>query len=161
MNQISAATALNPGSQLWIIPNSENSPWTLKIDYYLNFLILKNLRHKPTQLDLELKNTILQTEIFSLNTFEKKDLPVQNIESGLLIYSENSLPNQWTYYLPFHKNPQIWIQKIHKTWQGLKQPSLRFFLPIGLSFNELEVEWKALTEFTDITIVSAEFKHEV
>ncbi len=147
---ISSASAFNPGSNLWVLPESSQCKWTLRIDYYLNFIILKNKRLPTPRIPKELKDILEKTEVFSTTQNFSR-----NVDSGLLIFSENALPSQWTFYQPISSGDhKAWISKVYKTWQGLNSPSLRFFLPQGLTPSELESEWIKLTDFMDFTVVN-------
>ena len=44
--------ALSPGADLWILPTLEESFWTQKIDYYLNFQISKQTSQETSVLIL-------------------------------------------------------------------------------------------------------------
>lgn len=127
---LSQASAFNPGSDLWIVPDLEKSQWTAKLDWHLNFQICKSTRHLPKELPAYLKEVIQQTEL-SLSTPEVDKDP-------LMISSSSLLPNKWVVIIPWQNDLNLWCEKLFKVWKDLNQPSLRIFLPPGQSAGLLQ-----------------------
>ena len=143
---LSQASALNQGAQLWVVPGSENSRWTMKIDWYLNFQISKASRHRPHATPLYLQKVAAETNLGEVSF-------VTESESPLLIPCHDLLPCRWTAMVPLHKNYGQWVGQISKLWESLDHPSFRVFLPAGQnagSFNEL---WQNQNKFEDFTVV--------
>ena len=65
MTLLSQAGALNSGHDLWVFPQYKGSFWTSKIDWMINFQILKNLRHHRQNIVPELNNILEANEIKS------------------------------------------------------------------------------------------------
>ena len=146
LSVLSQASALNPGSDLWIVPDAGNSRWSVKIDWYLNFQICKAERHVSRALPEFVSDVLSETGL------EKPALKYSP-QAPLLIPSENLLPNKWVAVLPLHKNYTQWVSDIARTWASLHNPTLRVFLPPGQnagSFNEL---WQSHHKFEDFTVV--------
>jgi len=146
MNVLSSASALNPGSDLWIVPDSPNCHWVQKLDWYLNFQIIKSQRH----LSPEVRNftKLIQREA-GLETYEHnipKDAP-------LMVTSESFFPNKWVVVLPMSASFGIWIKEVSNIWENLKQPTLRVFLPTGQNAGSFNKEWQKLHSFEDFTVV--------
>ncbi|MBC7371156.1 MAG: hypothetical protein H7326_06305, partial [Bdellovibrionaceae bacterium] len=97
MNILSQASALNPGSDLWIVPDFSNSKWTQKLDWYLNFQMIKASRH----LAPELRNyTLYVQRETGLPSFD----PSAAAPQALMITSEVYLPNKWVVMVPASEN---------------------------------------------------------
>ncbi|MBS1971018.1 MAG: hypothetical protein JSU04_11960 [Bdellovibrionales bacterium] len=146
MNILSSASAFNPGSDLWIVPDSASCHWVQKLDWYLNFQIVKSQRH----LSPETRNftKYIQKES-GLETYEislPKDAP-------LMITSEAFFPNKWVVVVPMTANFGIWVREVLGIWENLKQPSLRIFLPTGQNAGSFNKEWQKLHNFEDFTVV--------
>lgn len=143
---LSQASALNQGAQLWVVPGSENSRWTMKIDWYLNFQISKASRHQAPPSPLYLQKVAAETGL-------EKTSFVTASQSPLLIPCHDLLPCRWTAMVPLHKNYTEWVLQIEKLWESLERPSFRVFLPAGQNaggFNEL---WQNENKFEDFTVV--------
>ncbi len=152
MTPLSGASAFQPGSKLWIVSDTKSSSWTLRLDYYLNFLILKNFRHAPPTVSTQLVSILSATGLSS--ELQQTEKSLFNSEKPLLLYSENQFPNLWTLHLPYDGQLSAWIKKAHTYWKGLHSPSLRFFLPYQVDPLELENAWQSVSDFTDITVVN-------
>lgn len=144
---LSQASALNPGSDLWVLPALNESPWTTKLDWYLNFQICKASRHEsasvPSYLNEVLKETEQKAYVFKKGSAEHAAQP-------LMISSAPLLPNKWVVLISQKEN---WAQEVHEVWKGLKQPSLRVFLPPGQSAGHFQKEWQKYSDFQEFTVV--------
>lgn len=146
MNVLSSASAFNPGSDLWMVPDSPHCRWTQKIDWYLNFQIIKNQRH----LSPEIRNfTKLVLHETGLTTYEQ----VLPKSAPLMIVSEAFFPNKWVVVVPMTPHFSLWVQEISKIWENLKHPSFRIFLPTGQNAGSFHKEWQQYHSFEDFTVV--------
>jgi len=146
LSVLSQASALNPGSDLWIVPDLERSHWTAKLDWYLNFQICKSSRHQTAALPEFVENVMAETE----------QAPPQlnlNPASSLMIASPDLLPNKWVLVVPWSENMAEWTAAIFKIWSGLQEPTVRVFLPPGQSAGTLQQHWQKHHTFQDFTVV--------
>lgn len=146
LSVLSQASALNPGSDLWIVPDLEKSTWTAKLDWYLNFQICKSSRHETLPLPEFVDHVLTETELPN----KKQNLHAQ---LPLMISSEALLPNKWVVLVPWSDDIATWTESVFKVWKNLKEPSLRIFLPPGQSTGNLQVAWQAHHPAQDFTVV--------
>jgi hypothetical protein len=146
LSVLSQASALNPGSDLWIVPDLERSRWTAKLDWYLNFQICKSSRHQTAPLSEFVQEVLAETE---------QTAPQLSLEgpSSLMIASPELLPNKWVLVVPWTENMSAWTASIFKIWSGLQEPSVRIFLPPGQSAGSLQQHWQKHHTFQDFTVV--------
>lgn len=143
---LSQASALNPGSDLWIVPDLEKSQWTAKLDWYLNFQICKSARHETPQLSSFVSEVLAESEL--------EKIPVPTTKSWpLMIASERLLPCKWVVVVPWNGSISSWAEKSFEVWQNLKEPSLRVFLPPGQSTGSFEGSWNSYRGTQDFTVV--------
>lgn len=142
---LSQASALNPGADLWIVPDLERSHWTQQLDWYLNFQICKASRHVRPRLPDFVESVIAQTELVLTK------LPQTSPQ--LMIASENLLPNRWIIVMPWSEDLKAWTSESFKAWQQLKQPTLRVFLPPGQSTGAFQSMWESHHTSQDFTVV--------
>lgn len=143
---LSQASALNQGAPLWVVPDSGNSRWMMKIDWHLNFQISKASRHHAKAAPLYLQKVVAETGLKEVSFLTEP-------ESPLLIPCHDLLPCRWTAMIPLHRNYSQWVSQIGKLWESLDHPSFRVFLPAGqnaASFNEL---WQNEHKPEDFTVV--------
>jgi hypothetical protein len=146
MNVLSLASAFNPGSDLWIVPDFTGSRWAAKIDWYLNFQIASAQRH----LSPELRNfTVYVQKETGLDTYQ----PHLPKTAPLMITSENFFPNKWVVVIPTANDFGHWVRQISDVWENLKHPSLRVFLPTGQNAGSFHKEWQNHHTFEDFTLV--------
>lgn len=143
---LSQASALNPGSDLWIVPDFANSQWTAKLDWYLNFQICRASRHQSSPIPDYLNYVLEETEL------KKPAIPVED-QAPLMIATQQLLPNKWVVLIPWNGNLGEWVQQAFKVWQNLQQPSIRLFLPPGQSSGSLQHAWQAYSNWQDLTVV--------
>lgn len=146
LSVLSQASALNPGSDLWIVPDLEKSHWTTRLDWYLNFQLCKSSRHITPNLPSFVTEVLEETEL------EKRVFPISS-NAPLMIASEELLPNKWVVVLPWNGDLTKWTSSIFDIWQNLKEPSLRVFLPPGQSTGNLQAAWHTHHTFEDFTVV--------
>lgn len=149
MQKLSQASAFGSGSDLWILPPLENSSWTRKIDWYLNFQISRAKGHHSLTLSPELKEILTEND---LPFFELKKDPKR--PSPLLIASHSYLPNKMTLELPWSNELQTWVQDCHRHWDCLGRPPLRVFLPLNVNSESFLENWLEPQTSVDITLVN-------
>jgi hypothetical protein len=127
--------ALAPGADLWVVANLENSSWSQKIDWYLNFQILRAKTHQTAAPDSEMNQV--------LSRWEVEIPPAENLSSSpLMIVSSSSLPNHAVVMVPFEvANLRRWVEQVHGVWRCLDAPSLRVFLPNGQNAVKFAKAW--------------------
>lgn len=143
---LSQASALNPGSDLWIVPDLEKSQWTARLDWYLNFQVCKSARHQTQKLPGFINEVLDETEISKISVQSNSTAP-------LMIPSEKLLPNKWVVILPWQGDLNTWTAKALEIWRSLKQPSIRVFLPPGQSTGNLQSVFQSENGLSDLTLV--------
>lgn len=146
VNVLSQAGALNPGSDLWVVPQLGKSQWTSKLDWYLNFQLCKSSRHNSAHVPGFLNDVIKETE---LTKFYR---PVA-AAAPMMIASETLLPNKWVVVVPWNDNVSSWAESIFTVWSGLQKPTLRVFLPPGQSTGNFQQAWVKHHSNQDFTVV--------
>lgn len=146
LSVLSQASALNPGSDLWIVPDLERSRWTAKLDWYLNFQICKSSRHQTAALPEYVKTVLSETEQTTASV-------TLSVASSLMIASPELLPNKWVLVVPWTEDMTEWTAEIFKIWNGLQKPSVRVFLPPGQSAGSLQQHWQKHHTVEDFTVV--------
>lgn len=146
LSVLSQASAFNPGADLWIVPDLEKSPWTAKLDWYLNFQICKASRHVAPVMPPYVTEVLRDTE---LNVRSAPPL----LDGPLMVSSQNLLPNKWVVVLPWAGDLSAWSAQIYEIWSRLKEPSLRIFLPPGQSTGSLQLAWQSHHPVPDLTAV--------
>ncbi len=143
---LSQASALNPGAELWAMADLPNSKWTAKIDWYLNFQIVKASRHERPPLSE-----------FLVKIVEKTGVKIPQLEpisaAPLLIHSQPLLPNKWVAVVPYTDNFKEWMKSVSQVWQQLQNPSLRIFLPAGQLSNAVPGNLISEKDSKEITVV--------
>lgn len=144
---LSPANAYNPGSDLWIFPELEESQWTQKVDWYLNFQIQKNSQRSSPNISDEIRSTLNACEI------SISDYATSAETSPLMISSRQQLPNKWVVITPGSKNFRSWVKNLYQLWTKLKEPSVRVFLPMGVMANSFVESWNLLSTSEELTLV--------
>lgn len=142
LNHLSAFSA---GADLWVCPDVGNSKWTQELDWHLNHQIRKGVEHKLPALGPDVKGLLYENQM----AWTDVSTPVQD----LMIASNVQLPNRWVMIVPWNGQLRKWCQQIVKQWSNMQHPSLRLFLPKGVSTSELAREWQSLSEHQDLTVV--------
>lgn len=144
---LNSEKAFSSGHNLWIVPDREHSNWAQKIDWYLQFQISKASIHKPYEPSEFLKNTLSQYDLIS----DDMNMPDRK---SLLIFTSHALPNHQLVSIIFSKsNFKAWVQSIYEVWTNLKSPSLRVFLPKGVSEKEFTQNWPHKDSLSQISLV--------
>lgn len=137
--EISQAGHLNSGADLWVIPETKNSRLAQKIDWYLNFQITRSARHQSKELPDKVKEILKKSGLKNFDWVEQNAVPGKE---ALLLLSINALPNRWVMQVRESHQFQKWIENIHEHWTKMNMPSLRIFLPTGISGTQFESAWR-------------------
>lgn len=143
---LSQASAFNPGADLWIVPHLDKSHWTAQLDWYLNFQISKASRRESPHTSDFVNQVVATTGLDKFQYSVPENAP-------LMISTEKLLPNKWVVVIPWNKNMGEWSSTISKIWGDLKEPSLRVFLPPGLSSSNFQQAWDQHHNLQDFTVV--------
>lgn len=141
---LSQASSLNPGAELWILPQEDQSNWYARLDWYLNFTLAR-IELKPEMkisAFLEAVNQECNLELLNVNPKEP-----------LLISVNQWLPARWVLILPYKEDLQNWTDAIVNQVGSLKTGSLRVFLPRGKRFDEAQPYFEASGLPSDLTVV--------
>lgn len=136
MNSVASQQSIfESGSDLWIIPDRKNSKLAQKLDWYLNFQILKSVQHRTVPLPAPVHDI--------LNSCHLKGYDWAPEESdSLLILSSHIFPNRWVLQIQGSDQLESWIQSAVEKWKGLNRPSVRIFLPQSVSIAQFERMWR-------------------
>lgn len=148
--QLSTASSYNPGSELWCVPDCKESKWTLKIDWYINFLNSKLQKHAWENRSEELEYINSETEL-NIPTQFKSDS--SSVLTPKLFLAEKYLPCRWLVFIPFDGDLSQWTQQVEKVWKNFNKPTVRVFLPPNTQTNTFLETNKALNLEADLTIV--------
>jgi hypothetical protein len=147
ITNLSHASLLNPGADLWVTPELECSKLTQRLDWLVNLQLTRAALHVPVQISEQIKSISAQCDLDSPNFRTEKN-------SSLLISTSHLLPNRWIVQIPESKDLKQWCTKISITWESLNKPSLRIFLPSGISTGDFTASWKELQSFDDFTLIA-------
>lgn len=141
------AKAFGAGSDLWIVPDPEESEIASRIDWYLNFQIAKSKVHETQKISAHLEASI-KTHALVLPQISKED------GAPLLIASEQRFPNRMVVEMKVSAKPKVWVDEIQKLWAKLDRPRLRVFLPRDMTPEDFQNEWQApMNPSDEITLV--------
>lgn len=131
-----ALTAFAAGAQLWLIPPLDESAWSRKIDWYLQFQIRRSRPYQRFEFGPDMRQL--------MEAFEAEIPKIARTEQApLMIASASYLPNHQTVVIPKRSD---WVETCHRVWLGLGEPVTRVFLPSGLTPAEFEKAWPASPE---------------
>ncbi len=141
------AKAFGPGSDLWVLPEPDESEIATRIDWYLNFQIAKSKVHQTKKLGPEIEQAIKTHDLRLPEMKLKNDAP-------LLIASEQRFPNRMVVEIKMQPKAEDWIHDIQTLWTKLDRPKLRVFLPRELTPEQFQKAWKSpLNPSDDVTLV--------
>ena len=149
MNSLSHASSLNPGSDLWVVPERKSCFATQKIDWYLNFQISRASKHIQKPISQRLAEIL---EKCGLQALVPQD-HTENSRKSLLIPSNTSLPNRWVLVATGSDDFSNWVSTLAKTHVKMNAPSLRVFLPTGRTFEEFQKLWSKASDHGDVAVV--------
>ncbi len=143
---ISQANSYNAGAELWATPQLEASRSSQRLDWYLNFQIAKAKMHQRLETSPQVKKIVQACEL---------ELPENPIDGnqGLLISTTHLLPARWVLVQPLVADFKNWVSGIHQSWESLKHPQLRIFLPTHKTAADFQSQWSSLSDSTDYGIV--------
>lgn len=144
MEKVSLANSFLPGADLWVSSDLHHGRLTERLDWYLNFQVTKAGHHKTAQISENLQNVLEQCGL------QKFDFAGDD-EQSLLIASQGHLPNRWVLIVPYS---ETWAARIHQAWKSLGSPSTRIFLPTKMSMDQFEKQWRKVSDFNDLTLVT-------
>lgn len=150
MTVLTQSSSTNAGADLWVIPELQNSRASQKLDWYLNFQLSRSLHQSSLQLHADLIGLLKQC---GLPETHYQDQSPRNPMSKMLIDSSQLLPNRWVVQLDHSDDLKNWSLEISEIWKGLRKPSLRVFLPTGLSSGDFLKAWKLSQTFDDFSVV--------
>lgn len=143
---LSHASSLNPGADLWITAGLSESHWTRKLNWYVNFQLSWAEQLQSPTLSPVITDWLEACEIPNQRYHPKN-------KNCWLISSHQWLPNRWTMMLKYDDDLKTWVKNISDSWNQLSQPSLRLFLPPQCSKIEFEKIWTTHNEIKDISFV--------
>ncbi len=126
--------SLKPGCPLWVVAQPAASQLTRKIDWYLNFQIMKAECHKRQTVSVEL------AQIEEEWGFDRPEISVTE-QAPMLIPSHACFPNTQTVIVPFAGDGKRWAETIQKISVALKMSKIRVFLPDALSRDAFKKAW--------------------
>jgi len=132
--------AWTSGADLWVVGLPENSAWARKIDWELNFQILRASKHQKPELSPELNQVLQKTGLEALS--------IDRTGAPLLVAADLNLPCRWVLSLSRIEAPSLL-----STWQDLGKPKLRIFLPQTQSVETFTKEWDELAGEGDFQVV--------
>ncbi|MEO0336962.1 MAG: hypothetical protein AAF202_11235 [Pseudomonadota bacterium] len=134
IKELTSPSAFSQGAQLWITPQPELSPWTKRIDWYLNMQMRRAEKHQHKMISPQIMRTLEDNELPNF------DFPMV-ADSPLLIASQGRLPVEAIVKVPFHKDTKAWIENLRTIWVELGRPQVRVFLPEQLSVEDVAPLW--------------------
>lgn len=143
---LSVNQSYNPGAELWVVPDFDNSKIASRLDWYNNFLVGKMTRKESKKMASHLVEILEETEL----PYYKHDSSPKDI---ILIPTRSKFPNRWTAFVPFTQGLTDWCTQINKLYLDLKNPTLRIFLPTNLSLSEFTETWRSISSVEDLSIV--------
>lgn len=143
---LSVASAFNPGQDLWIVPDTAGSRWTVRLDWYLNFQITKTSRLSPATLPHEMLDILREIDW-------EPSHPHTSAQAPLLVSCESRLPARWVAVVPDSSETDDWSARTVALWQGLGRPSVKIFLPTGLQAGAFTESWKRHSADSDFIMV--------
>ena len=146
---LTPSTYLTAGSDLWIVPELQDSPYGIQVDWYLNFQASAAMKHKQMELNSKLKATVDHCKIV-----DPTRPPVMG--APLLIPTQQNLPNRWVLVLPGSSNASHWLKEAFRIWQSMQKPSLRIFLPKSADAELLKKTVQKMDFSDEITALTSE-----
>jgi hypothetical protein len=142
-----ADRALAPGADIWLTFPNQNSRWTQKLDWYLNFALSKWEVHVPHRLAPELKAMLYDEELECDDLNLSRDVP-------LLIASHDTFPNAQFIVLP--STPTCFV-KIPSLLGDLRAGSVRIFMPdtaepAAFESKLLKLDWQHSVWESDVRV---------
>lgn len=124
-----------PGADLWIVPERKTSHLVQNLDWYLNFQIAKTTHHQPMKPAPQVIEILKKCELEGYNWAPENS-------DALLILSSKTVPNRWVMVLRGSDQLENWVQTACEKWKKMNSPSVRIFLPQGVSTQQFDKLWK-------------------
>ncbi len=154
--KLAKAGAMAIGSELWIVPNPEASPWARKIDWYLNFQMARASSHQPAKLSVDLQNLLEENEV--------EFAPMSSSVKNLMVATQLRVPAHQVVLVPFEGEKNQWLKSCKNIWEQLGFPKLRLFLPVEIKDSDVQKLWGEPRdnegELTDLTFVPGDLSLE-
>ncbi|OFZ29002.1 MAG: hypothetical protein A2622_12970 [Bdellovibrionales bacterium RIFCSPHIGHO2_01_FULL_40_29] len=115
-SKLTASTAFDAGSDLWVLPSTQNK-WWQDIDFRTGFLLSHSLLFQKTTTSTALETILAETQIQKQNFLTS--------QKSLLIGTEGHLLNKWILLVP--EDSKQAVNEVVETCATLKIHSLRFF----------------------------------
>lgn len=149
IQQLSKSSALSSGTNLWVLPELNQSTWARQVDWYLNLQMWRSEYHKVPSFSMELNTWLQDNEIKPLQIKTSTSAP-------LMIASQGHLPAAEIVMLPCKNLTEVaWLEAIHQLWLQMNKPSLRIFLPNHIKTEIVHQVWAKDTD-SNIGIVRGE-----
>lgn len=141
VNVLAPTQAFTAGSDLWVTGEPEQSLWAQRIDWVLNFQILRASRHEKKPVSSEVRE-------FAEKTGLRIPGSPSTAHAPLLVPADLNLPCRWVL------SPADWnLENLFSVWQQLGEPSLRVFLPKSEDSDEFTRKWSQMTDNRDFQLV--------
>lgn len=137
MTAAEGTSAFSAGSDLWIVPERENSQLAQKLDWYLNFQMAKAALHRTPQLSQPVVEILRDCELSGYDW-------VPDSNEALMVLPSPFVPARWVMVIPNSDYLETWARTALEKWKQLKSPSLRVFLPEKISASQFLSVWKKL-----------------
>lgn len=138
MSLLPATQAWTAGSPIWVAALPENSLWSRKLDWSLNFCLTKGLSHRSQPRAIALEN-LLKTIAWKIPA------EMEMNQDPLLIGAAQRLPCDWVLLLKNFstekKKLAMGLKTLSTVWQQLGQPKLRLFAPTHFEQKDLLESW--------------------
>lgn len=153
---LDALSALASGVDLWVVPDLDHSKWARRIDWYLNFQIVRARPHVLPRLSSKLNEILASAEFTAPEVSVSPSAP-------LLVASQDLLPNRATVVVPWSEgenSQREWVRRCHALWRDLSKPyapnglSARFFLPGQLSSDAFLKAWPKEDSSASVQVVA-------
>lgn len=122
--ELSKTNAFIEGSELWVIPNDEESFWQHQLDWYLNFRLNNTYHHEKKHLS----ESILKIAADEEMDIQSLDCPE---DCPKLLVGEHYFPCKYFLQIDF-SDEDSWFDAIEKNRSMLKVQKARVFLPQGI-----------------------------
>jgi hypothetical protein len=126
LHEIQPAGAFSPGADLWVVPDGSSSPWTMRIDWYLNFQIARMRRRQPLHISEDVDQALRLNGIDLIP-------PEVDDRSPTFIVVQDSLPCFLLVELPVDKaHPDRWLDRAWDLARKFANHPIRLFVPEGI-----------------------------
>jgi hypothetical protein len=115
------------GAELWITPHPTQSSWTAKIDWLINFQILKAKQLKPQMMSPELKQI---QQLCQIHAPEQQPTPER-----FLFPVGDHLPTQWLAVMPYTETEQNFLAETLSILKSFQAKTVRIFLPKSIKLD--------------------------